>query len=382
MHEQASSSGGRRAWGSPQVSDSRRCDPVRTRSSARRCCARAIASVVGQEQAARIIIVIDHGPDRWTRSRAGPGARRGVRAPREHLQTGPFRCTKHRFGARTVKIVASLDDDACADCKWSESIRQAHADQAILVLVGRVTPEWEGAGPPRWFPDEFLLHRRVLVSRPSDGADGRDSKSDRCRTCRLCEPAWRQPADSGPASAALERHRWDAKRPKRQSGARERPGARIVHLNGARVDHFVPRSRATWSYFRQRCLAEGRSKATVTEAVGGADGLSSERRYVLRTLPSGVLRGVGDACRGDAPGLLRSGAIVAGLSLTAVGYLFARGAARRDADERVAEPVRPASGGRVRLRWPKLMLLGASISSGLLARRRRRARRRRKIGVK
>jgi hypothetical protein len=42
----------------------------------------------------------------------------------------------------------------------------------------------------------------------------------------------------------------------------------------------------------------------------------------LRTLPQGVLRGFGDALlRRDASGVLRAGAIIAGLMITVAGYL-------------------------------------------------------------
>ncbi len=43
----------------------------------------------------------------------------------------------------------------------------------------------------------------------------------------------------------------------------------------------------------------------------------------MRTLPQGVLRGLGDALlRRDPSGILRAGAIGAGLAITAAGYLM------------------------------------------------------------
>jgi hypothetical protein len=58
--------------------------------------------------------------------------------------------------------------------------------------------------------------------------------------------------------------------------------------------------------------------------VGMGDGLASERRYVLRTLRRGIRRGLLDACRGDGTGVLRAGAIVAGLIMTTAGYARGR----------------------------------------------------------
>lgn len=57
--------------------------------------------------------------------------------------------------------------------------------------------------------------------------------------------------------------------------------------------------------------------------VGAKDSLSAERIYLYRTLPRGILRGIGEVFyRFDLTGLLRSGAIIAGLMLTTSGYLL------------------------------------------------------------
>jgi hypothetical protein len=92
----------------------------------------------------------------------------------------------------------------------------------------------------------------------------------------------------------------------------------------ARVEHAVPAERLSWGYFRSRCWAEGLSKALVTEEVGSTDALSSEWMYTLRTLPTGVVRGLSDGVRGDHTGYLRAGAIIGGFLVTAAGYLRGR----------------------------------------------------------
>jgi len=88
----------------------------------------------------------------------------------------------------------------------------------------------------------------------------------------------------------------------------------------ARGQHFVPSTRTTWRYFAARRWSEGRSKAYVAASVGGNDALSTERSYVTRTLPRGILRSAVDVARGDLYGLPRALAIVAGLGITAAGY--------------------------------------------------------------
>jgi glucosyl-dolichyl phosphate glucuronosyltransferase len=103
--------------------------------------------------------------------------------------------------------------------------------------------------------------------------------------------------------------------------SQRRPDAVFIIEDRAKIRHFVSDSRCRFSYFISRCWAEGISKALLTSYVGSADGLSAERSYVTRTLPLGVIRGITDSLRGDPTGLGRAGAIVAGLSATAAGYL-------------------------------------------------------------
>ena len=70
-------------------------------------------------------------------------------------------------------------------------------------------------------------------------------------------------------------------------------------------------------------------KAAMVNLVGAGDGLSAERSYMLKTLPSGVFQGVRDALvRRDLTGLGRSTAIVAGLTVTSVSYVYGRLALR------------------------------------------------------
>jgi glycosyltransferase involved in cell wall biosynthesis len=105
---------------------------------------------------------------------------------------------------------------------------------------------------------------------------------------------------------------------------RSRTGGVIVHAPAARVHHRVDPSRVTWRYLISRCWAEGISKALVARHTGTAAALASERRYALRTLPRGVIAGIGSAVAGDLHGLLRALAIPAALATTTAGYLRGR----------------------------------------------------------
>jgi len=77
------------------------------------------------------------------------------------------------------------------------------------------------------------------------------------------------------------------------------PGSTVLLEPRAQVRHTVTVQRASRRYFRARCLAEGRSKAVVSASAGADAALASERTYTARTLPSGVLRGLREAVRGD-----------------------------------------------------------------------------------
>jgi GT2 family glycosyltransferase len=285
---------------------------------------RAIASVVDQDQAERVIVVIDHAPELFGVLAGDPTLGGSVAVVENAYEQGLSGARNTGVDHAISPVVAFLDDDAFADPGWLDAIRRAHADPTIVGTGGWVAPEWEDGVCPAWLPQEFwwtvgcsyrgLPTGPMAVIRNPIGASmsfaraplkavgGFRSGLGRIGTTPLgCEET-----EAAIRVRALV------------------PGSKIVHLTGTRVGHYVPHARTTWSYFRDRCLAEGRSKAMVVGAAGVRDGLSSERRYALRVLPAGVLRGFRDVARGDVSGLYRSGAIVAGVSLTAAGYLLGR----------------------------------------------------------
>jgi glucosyl-dolichyl phosphate glucuronosyltransferase len=105
---------------------------------------------------------------------------------------------------------------------------------------------------------------------------------------------------------------------------REHPTGVVLMEPRAACIHSVGAERTERSYFRRRCQAEGRSKALVSKIAGSDAALSSEREYVRRVLPVGVLRGLGELVRGHPAGFARSYAIIEGLALTAISYARAR----------------------------------------------------------
>lgn len=284
----------------------------------------AVESVRRQRHPAHeIVVVIDHNVKLMERVRA---AMPDVRVFENREQRGLSGARNTGIAQTRGSFVAFLDDDAVADPDWLERLVSVCRDSAVLGSGGLVRPDWQ-SGKPSWFPEEFnwvvgcsyrglpeeiqpvrnligasmCIRRSVFDEigyfRPSLGRIGKYAAG--CEETELCIRA---------------RQRW--------------PGCDFIHEPNAKVSHHVPKPRATWRYFCERCYTEGLSKAAVVRYVTANDGLMSERAYTLRTLPLGVARGVADSVRRfDLTGLLRAGAIIAGLLITTAGYLV--GTARR-----------------------------------------------------
>jgi hypothetical protein len=98
------------------------------------------------------------------------------------------------------------------------------------------------------------------------------------------------------------------------------PGATWVYAPEAVAQHHVPVSRTSFSYFLRRTYLEGRGKVEMARLLGRQEKLQSERDYMRRTLPSGIAAGLWATARhGNISGLLKAGAITAGIIASAVG---------------------------------------------------------------
>lgn len=86
------------------------------------------------------------------------------------------------------------------------------------------------------------------------------------------------------------------------------------------VGHWIPQQRATLRYFARRCFHEGQGKAELAALDGTRKSTATERSYMCRILPHGILLGLRDAARGDAWGAARAGAIALGFATTAAGF--------------------------------------------------------------
>ncbi len=222
-------------------------------------------------------------------------------------------------------LIAFLDDDAIACPDWLAQISQGCTNPQVLGASGMVEPLW-ATKKPAWFPEEFYwvlgCSYRGLSGHRGE-AKGATYEGCACIRREVFEVVGGFRNDMG---------RVDAFPPAGGEGAELCIRARLhwpqrvfLFEQGARIRHLVPSSRTSWRYFCARCFAEGRSKALLARyarEAGARANLSTEQAYVYQTLPRGVMRGMGEVLyRFDWTGLLRAGAIIAGLSLTTAGFL-------------------------------------------------------------
>jgi glucosyl-dolichyl phosphate glucuronosyltransferase len=219
-------------------------------------------------------------------------------------------------------IVGFLDDDARPEPTWLETLASAFADPDVVGAGGLAMPEWVRGRAPRWLPAEMYwvvgcsyvgLPRRTAEIRNPIGAN----MAFRRDTLRTVGGFIDGIGRVGAVPLGCEETELSIR-------ARRATGGKVLHVPDARVHHQVTAARVTWRYFVSRCWSEGRSKALVAAQVGSAAALASERSYVTRVLPRGVLRGLRDAVSGNHDGLARAVAILIGLAVTTAGYALER----------------------------------------------------------
>ncbi|MFB4316961.1 glycosyltransferase family 2 protein [Actinomadura sp. 21ATH] len=292
----------------------------------------AVASVRAQEHPPEeIVLVVDHNRELHDRLKVSlPDAVVVENREERGLSGGK------NTGVAVARgdMVAFLDDDAAAAPGWLAAFAAHYADPAVAGVGGLTLPMWPGSTAsadmvkepvpastgrrPRWFPEEFDW---------TVGCTYRGLRPGPVRNLMGGNASFRR--EMFPVAGGFD-SRIGRSFHKRPLGCEETefcirlrqrsPESELVYDDRAVIWHRVPRERARFAYFRERCYAEGLSKALVTRSVGSQDGLASERAHALRTLPRGALRGVGDAFRGDPAGLGRAGAISVGLAWTAWGY--------------------------------------------------------------
>ena len=303
----------------------------------------AVASVQEQTCPPReIIVVIDHNPAL-------------VGRVREHIRQIVVienAETQGLSGARNSGIAVAqgelatfLDDDAVAAPDWLAKLSEHLKSPEVLGVGGLTEPLWLGAHP-NWFPEEFywvigcsyrglpdtaapvrnpfggnMCVRRALFDLVGGFKTGIGRDRSMLRGCEETEFCIR---------------------------AREHlPQGVFIYEPQARIFHRVPVQRTQWSYFSNRCYAEGVSKAIVTRWHGAKTGLAAERSYTFQVLPRAIARDlIRTIVDRDVAGVLKAGVTVAGLCLTIAGFTVGTcsrsGILRADLNQ-VAQSVKPAA---------------------------------------
>lgn len=295
----------------------------------------AVDSALGQaREGDEVLVVVDHNAALRERAASEwPGARVIENAGPQGLSAG----RNSGVAASRGDVVVFLDDDARGEPGWLAALTRPYEQDSVVGTGGRAVADWEG-GRPRWFPIEFdwvvgcsyrgMPETTAVVRNPlgCNMSFRRDAllesggfRSDLGRVGRF-------PVGGEETELSIRIHAAD-------------PSRSIVYVPDARVLHHVTPGRRTWRYFQSRCYQEGRSKAAIRAISGAGTALSTERSYVSRTLPKGVLRGAADLFRGDPWGIARSAAIAAGALLTLAGFLVGSTGRGR---LRAAEPDAPA----------------------------------------
>ena len=264
------------------------------------------------------VVVVDHNPALLARAQreftdCAVMANTGSRGASGARNTGAAACHS--------EIVAFLDDDARSSAHWLAALLSHFTGEDIVGVGGRIDPLWAVA-PPRWFPEEFgWAVGFSYLGMPEQAQRVRNVWTSNMairRSVFMAIGGFRE--DFGKVG--------DVARPEDTDlclRAAAGGGSWLYEPTG-NVAHWIPRQRATFRYFARRCLHEGQGKAALAALNGVGESIAAERSYTYRILPRGVLVGLRDAVTGDPWGAARAAAIVAGFTITAIGFALGRAA--------------------------------------------------------
>ncbi len=285
----------------------------------------AVESVKSQSLAAReIIVVIDHNP---ALLECADRTLEGVVVIENKETRGLSGARNSGIAASKCDTIAFMDEDAIAAPNWLALLSRDFADPRVLGVGGASLPVWSHHNPG-WLPEEFYWVVGCTYR-------GLPQSTTLVRNLIGCNMAFRRKVfdevggfRNGMGRIGTNPVGCEETELCIRAGQHWKDGF-FLFEPAAIVYHRVSENRTHFKYFVKRCYSEGISKALVARFVGAGDGLASERRYTLFTLPNGVMRGIGETITGrDLSGVARSTAILTGLAVTAAGYIRGQFAAR------------------------------------------------------
>lgn len=278
----------------------------------------AVQSVRDQSQpAVETLVVVDHNPELLNRLK---GALPDITIVENRETPGLSGGRNTGIYLATGDVVAFLDDDAVADPQWLKYLNISYADPAVAGVGGLTLPHWQSERPV-WLPPEFdWVIGCTYIGTPESRTPVRNLLGGNASFRRgLFDTVGSFRNGLGRSRSRLPLGCEETEFCIRLS--QRHPETLMLFEPRAVIWHLIPPSRCKISYFCIRCYAEGISKSQVTASVGLHDSLATERRYVAKTLPLGIIRGFLDLVRGRPSGLLKSAMIVVGLVATTVGYI-------------------------------------------------------------
>jgi GT2 family glycosyltransferase/O-antigen/teichoic acid export membrane protein len=281
---------------------------------------KAIQSMQRQDiQPSELIVVVDHNPELLVAAREAVG--NGIALIENTGERGLSGARNTGIAYATADLVLFLDDDAVADPTCLRLLAQCFCDSGVIGVGALIKPDWRSA-PPRWFPGEFLWVVGCSYSGLKAGVTRNLIGAAMCIRREVFAKIGGFDSSLGRRHVALPLGCEETELCIRASQAF--PGRRFLFQPATHVDHKVPADRLSFAYFTTRCYAEGLSKAHLSTLAGTDRSLSSERVYLLRTLPQAIAGNLRGVLRGDVAGLGRSAAIVLGVTYTAWGFAVGR----------------------------------------------------------
>lgn len=268
-----------------------------------------------------LVVVVDHNDVLAARLRQLAGIRSWTLDVIDSTEPAGLSGARNSgVAATTSDLALFIDDDAVADPEWLAELVAPFSDPSTFATGGRIDPGWPDKRPS-WFPP--LLDWTVGCSIPTLPAQGGP-----IRNMYGASAAFRRSALEAIGGFPSELGRVGAN----GAGCEETeicirirqasPTAQVLYAPRSLVTHRVTDQRATIAYVVRRCLAEGRSKAILSQRVGPAAATSDERGYALV-----IARAVGRDLRAAfrAPSRLRRAfVLMAGLTSAATGYALER----------------------------------------------------------